>query len=120
VDDVNLHFQAGDRIVTSDMLWYLSYVYYNRTQTQPLLYTPPRTDGSSSRPNDYGFGTLTTPDVYLDHLSDLPKGTGRIWLIGTADVPDEFAPLPTQWHIGRQMTAGGVTARLYLSGNTGQ
>ncbi|MGF6556437.1 4-amino-4-deoxy-L-arabinose transferase-like glycosyltransferase [Pseudomonas sp. S30_BP2TU TE3576] len=120
VEDVNLHFRPGDRIVTSDMLWYLSYVYYNRTETQPLLYTPPRADGTSSRPNEYGFGTLTTSDVYLDHLSDLPKGTERIWLIGTADVPDEFAPLPAQWHIARQMKAGGVGARLYLSGNHGQ
>jgi len=39
VDYVNQHFVAGDRIVTSDMLWYLSYVYYNRTDAKPLLYT---------------------------------------------------------------------------------
>ena len=40
VDYVNRHFVVGDRIVTSDMLWYLPYVYYNRAATQPLLYTP--------------------------------------------------------------------------------
>jgi hypothetical protein len=39
VDYVNQHFVAGDRIVTSDMLWYLSYICYNRTDVKPLLYT---------------------------------------------------------------------------------
>lgn len=120
VDDVNQHFQPGDQIVTSDMLWYLSYVYYNRTDAKPLLYTPPHADGTSSRPNDYGFGTLTAPDEYLDSLGDLPKGTRRIWLISTAEVPDEFAPVPAQWQLGHQVKAGGVLARLYLSAVAGK
>jgi len=34
--------------------------------------------------------------------------SGRIWLVGTADVPDEFAPLLAQWHIARQMKAGNT------------
>ncbi|MGE8065433.1 glycosyltransferase family 39 protein [Pseudomonas sp. NPDC089569] len=118
IDDVNRQVQPGDQIVTSDMLWYLCYVYYNRSDAKPLLYTPPRPDGTSSRPNDYGFGTLTTADVYLDSLGDLPKGTSRVWLIGTADIPDEFVPLPAQWHLQHDMRAGGATARLYLSGGS--
>lgn len=32
VDYVNQHFVPGDQIVTGDMLWYLVYVYYNRTE----------------------------------------------------------------------------------------
>jgi mannosyltransferase len=114
VDYVNQHFVAGDRIVTSDMLWYLSYVYYNRTDTKPLLYTPPLPNGTSGRPNAYGFGTLVTQDIYLDSLGTLPKGTGRVWLIGTAEGPDEFAPLPAGWQAVSKTPAGGASARLFV------
>ena len=40
VDFINQHYVAGDRIVISDMLWYMSYGYYNRTDSDPLQYTP--------------------------------------------------------------------------------
>lgn len=114
VDYVNQHFATGDRIVTSDMLWYLSYVYYNRTDTRPLLYTPPLAEGVSSRPNDYGFGTLVTQDTYLDRLDDLPRNAGRVWLIGTVGGPDEFAPLPAGWQRITEVQAGGAYAHLFL------
>ncbi|MVV47057.1 hypothetical protein EJA72_02155 [Pseudomonas sp. PB120] len=114
VDYVNRHFVTGDRIVTSDMLWYLSYVYYNRADAKPLLYTPPLATGASSRPNAYGFGTLVTQDIYLDNLGGLPKGSGRVWLIGTVDVPDEFAPLPAGWQRIDETHAGGANARLFV------
>jgi uncharacterized membrane protein len=117
VDYVNQHYVAGDRIVISDMLWYLSYVYYNRTDAQPLLYTPPLPDGRSSRPNQYGFGTLVDQEadtLYLDKLETLPKGTGRVWLISTGDQPDEFAPLPQGWQKVSEFEAGYARARLFL------
>ncbi|WP_277592767.1 glycosyltransferase family 39 protein [Pseudomonas chlororaphis] len=123
VDYVNQRYVAGDRIVTSDLLWYLSYVYYNRTDAQPLLYTPPTPAGGSTRSNAYGFGTLIDQQadrVYLDRLSALPMGSGRVWLIGTAEQPDEFAPLPGQWRKAGEFTAGGVTARLLLMCGTVQ
>ncbi|AZD45611.1 glycosyltransferase family 39 protein [Pseudomonas chlororaphis] len=123
VDYVNQRYVAGDRIVTSDLLWYLSYVYYNRTDAQPLLYTPPTPTGVSTRPNAYGFGTLIDQQadrIYLDRLSALPMGSGRVWLIGTADQPDEFAPLPAHWRKTGEFTAGGVTARLLLMCGTVQ
>jgi hypothetical protein len=111
VNYVNQHFRPGDRIITSDMLWYLSYVYYDRTGAQVRLYTPPAADGRSTRPNQYGFGTLVSPDVYLDSLADL-SGNARIWLVGTQDDPAEFAPLPATWQISAQVHAGGAQARL--------
>ncbi|MGE7955738.1 glycosyltransferase family 39 protein [Pseudomonas sp. NPDC089530] len=117
VDYVNQRYVAGDRIVTSDLLWYLSYVYYNRTDAQPLLYTPPTSAGVSTRPNAYGFGTLVEEQadtLYVDRLSALPVGTGRVWLISTADQPDEFAPLPAHWRQSAEFTAGNVKARLLL------
>lgn len=119
VEFVNQHYQAGDRIVISDMLWYMPYVYYNRTDAAPMLYTPPLADGSSSRPNDYGFGTLVNGDaqrIYLDHLNQLPRGTGRVWLISTADQPDEFAPLPEGWQNVSETEAGNNRARLFVMG----
>ena len=117
VDYVNQRYVAGDRIVISDMLWYMSYVYYNRTDAQPLLYTPPLRNGVSSRPNAYGFGTLVNQDadkIYLDSLVELPAGTGRVWLISTGDQPDEFAPLPPTWHKTREFEAGNAKARLFV------
>lgn len=117
VDYVNQRYVAGDRIVTSDLLWYLSYVYYNRTDAQPLLYTPPTPAGASTRPNAYGFGTLVDQQaatLYVDSLSALPLGTGRVWLISTADQPDEFAPLPAHWRQSAEFMAGNVKARLLL------
>ncbi|EJM18199.1 hypothetical protein PMI22_03281 [Pseudomonas sp. GM21] len=114
IDYVNRHFVDGDRIVTSDMLWYLPYVYYNRAATQPLLYTPPLANGGSSRPNAYGFGTLVTQDIFLDRLDSLPKGTRRVWLIGTVGAPDEFALLPSSWQNAGETRAGAVSARLFV------
>ncbi|WP_445180232.1 glycosyltransferase family 39 protein [Pseudomonas sp. McL0111] len=113
VDYVNRHFTEGDRIVTSDMMWYLSYVYYNRTDAQIRLYTPNAADGHSTRPNAYGFGTLVSDDVYLDRLADLPNGSGRVWLIGTLDEPNDFAALPEGWQRRSDMHAAGAFARLY-------
>ncbi|MCX2543244.1 glycosyltransferase family 39 protein [Pseudomonas sp. COW5] len=116
VDHVNQHFVSGDRIVTSDMLWYLSYVYYNRTDAQIRLYTPPAADGRSTRPNHYGFGTLVSDEVYLDRLADLPKDSSRVWLIGDLDpeVADPFLPLPKTWQLREQSNAGGAKARLFV------
>ncbi|WP_085656644.1 glycosyltransferase family 39 protein [Pseudomonas sp. B11(2017)] len=114
VDHVNRHYAAGDRIVTSDMLWYLSYVYYNRTDAQVRLFTPPAADGRPTRPNSYGFGTLVSTDVYLDRLADLPEGSRRVWLIGSLDDPAEFGPLPDGWQRVSEVHAGGAYARLYV------
>jgi uncharacterized membrane protein len=119
VEFVNQHYVTGDRIVISDMLWYMPYVYYNRTDALPQLYTPPRADGSSTRPNAYGFGTLVNGDadrIYLDSLGQLPRGTGRVWLISTADQPDEFAPLPQGWQKISETEAGNNRARLFVMG----
>jgi uncharacterized membrane protein len=112
VNYVNQHFLPGDRIITSDMLWYLSYVYYDRTGAQIRLYTPPTADGQTTRPNEYGFGTLVNRDVYLDSLAELPSG-GRVWLVGTFDGPEEFSPLPTTWQPSAEIHAGGIKARLF-------
>ena len=119
VEFINQHYVEGDRIVISDMLWYMPYVYYNRTDAAPMLYTPPLANGNSSRPNDYGFGTLVNgdaPRIYLDRLSQLPRGTGRVWLISTADQPDEFAPLPNGWQKISETEAGNNRARLFVMG----
>ncbi|MFJ4192950.1 glycosyltransferase family 39 protein [Pseudomonas sp. NPDC089534] len=113
VDYVNRHFAPGDRIVTSDMLWYLSYVYYDRTGAQVRLFTPPAADGRSTRPNEYGFGTLVSADVYLDRLTDLPERSQRVWLVGSLDEPPEFDPLPEGWQKTDDMQASGAYARLY-------
>lgn len=117
VEFVNRHYQEDDRIVLSDMMWYLSYVYYDQTDAQLQLYTPPKPDGTPTRPNAYGFGTLVDQDggrIYLDHLSALPAETRRVWLISSAEAPDEFAPLPAGWRELSRQDGGGARARLFV------
>jgi mannosyltransferase len=117
VDFVNRNYQEGDRIVISDMLWYLPYVYYDETDAQLQLYTPPTADGKSTRPNAYGFGTLVDQDggrIYLDRLAALPADIQRVWLISDAPPPDEFAPLPAGWRQISQQDGGGARARLFV------
>lgn len=116
VNYVNQHYEPGDRIVVSDLFWYFGYVYYNRTNAQPLLYTPPLADGSSGRPNAYGFGTLVDEGrdkLYVDHLQVLPKGSGRIWLISGSYPPDDFQSIPSDWKETRDLKVGDTEARLY-------
>lgn len=116
VNYVNQQYQPGDRIITSDMLWYLSYVYYNTTGEQPMLFTPPTASGASTRPNDYGFGTLvddSAGNIYIDSLAALPKDARRVWLVSSTDQPYEFAPLPAGWRVVSEQKGGGAMARLY-------
>ena len=117
VEFVNRNYQEDDRIVLSDMLWYLSYVYYDQTDAQLQLYTPPKPDGTSTRPNAYGFGTLVDQDggrIYLDRLSALPTETRRVWLISSNEDPDDFAPLPEGWRELSRQDGGGARARLFV------
>ncbi|WDU62124.1 glycosyltransferase family 39 protein [Pseudomonas poae] len=123
VEFVNRNYQEDDRIVLSDMMWYLSYVYYDQTDAQLQLYTPPKPDGTSTRPNAYGFGTLVDQDggrIYLDHLSALPAGTRRVWLISSNEAPDDFAPLPEGWRELSRQDGGGARARLFVLCNVPQ
>lgn len=117
VDYVNRQYVAGDRIVVSDLFWYFSYVYYNRTAAQPKLYTPPLPDGRSGRPNAYGFGTLVEDagaNIYLDNLGALAKGTGRVWLISSSEPPYDFAPVPGDWQAVDEIKVDDTLARLYV------
>ena len=117
VEFVNRHYQEDDRIVLSDMMWYLSYVYYDQTDAQLQLYTPPKPDGTPTRPNAYGFGTLVDQDggrIYLDHLSAIPAETRRVWLISSIEALDEFAPLPEGWRELSRQDGGGARARLFV------
>lgn len=115
VNYVNEHYIADDRIVVSDMFWYLSYRYYNNTPTVPLLYTPDKTDGTSGRPNAYGFGTLFTDssDVYLDRLQALENRPGRVWLISNKAPPDDFASIPANWVLMSSTAIADTQLRLY-------
>jgi len=118
VEHVNQQFKPGDRIVVSDLFWYFSFVYYNKTGFQPMLYTPPLEDGTSGRPNDYGFGTLVNghgTSIYVDRLSDMPPGPGRIWLISSKLQPDDFSAIPMDWRKAQDLAVDDTQARLYLT-----
>ncbi|MEB0039262.1 MULTISPECIES: glycosyltransferase family 39 protein [unclassified Pseudomonas] len=116
VNYVNQNYVAGDRIVVSDLFWYFGYVYYNKTGAQPLLYTPTLPDGTSGRPNAYGFGTLVDEDadkIYVDRLQVMPKGTGRVWLVSGSYQPDDFRSIPSEWNKETELKVGDTEVRLY-------
>ncbi|HXR01872.1 MAG TPA: hypothetical protein VN798_15900, partial [Pseudomonas sp.] len=116
VNQVNHEFIAGDRIVVSDLFWYFSYVYYNKTGSLPLLYTPQNGNGASGRPGNYGFGTLVANKadaVYLDSLEQLGPGPGRVWLISSSYPADDFPSIPSHWVQLNAITVGDTQARLY-------
>jgi uncharacterized membrane protein len=113
---VNQQFKPGDRIVVSDMFWYLSYVYYNRTGAEPYLYTPPLADGTSGRPNAWGFGTLFEQQgasIYLDTLNALPDNGARVWLVSLNAPVDDFASIPQYWRLETSQPIGDTRLRLY-------
>jgi len=119
VNYVNENYQPNDRIVVSDLFWYFSYVYYNKTGSVPLLYTPPRADGASGRPTDYGFGTLVNNDadrIYLDSLEHLPVGKARVWLVSNSAPPDDFSSIPGNWNKASTLKVGDTQVRLYTVG----
>ena len=115
VEYMNRHTIAGDQVVLGDMFWYLTWGYYDRSRTAPRLYTPPTATGGSSRPNQYGFGTLIEDKaaVCLDRLDDLPVGNGRVWLVMSREAPDEFPSIPGSWRKIDQHTGGDTQAVLY-------
>jgi uncharacterized membrane protein len=115
VNYVNEHYIADDRIVVSDMFWYLSYRYYNKTPAVPLLYTPEKPDGTSGRPNAYGFGTLFTDssNVYLDTLQALGNGPTRVWLISNKAPPEDFTSIPASWVLVSSTAIADTQLRLY-------
>lgn len=116
VSYVNEHYAANDRIVVSDLFWYFSYVYYNKTGAEPLLYTPKLANGTSGRPNSYGFGTLVDQDsdkIYLDSLEALPGDSTRVWLISNSEPPDDFSSIPSDWTKVTELKVGDTEVRLY-------
>jgi uncharacterized membrane protein len=116
VNYVNDKYVANDRIVVSDLFWYFSYVYYNKTGSVPLLYTPPQANGASGQPNNYGFGTLVDNDankIYLDSLEKLSVGPTRVWLISNSEPPDDFSSIPDNWTKVSTLKVGDTQVRLY-------
>ncbi|MFS2127879.1 glycosyltransferase family 39 protein [Pseudomonas sp. Pseusp97] len=112
---VNAHYRAGDRVVVDDILWYLAFRYYNRTGSEPLLYTAPADDGSSGRPGEYGFGSLIDDrqHSFVDRLADLPRDEGRVWLVMSRYNDQEIPDVPTSWRRIAQHAGGEVQALLF-------
>lgn len=119
VNYVNQHYIVGDRIVVSDLFWYFSFVYYNKTGAEPLLWTPPLADGESGRPNGYGFGSLVQPvgeKIYVDQLQTLPSRDCRVWLVSGQGY--EFTSIPVRWQKLSEWSAGDTRTVLYSTCGT--
>ncbi|WP_425328033.1 glycosyltransferase family 39 protein [Pseudomonas nitroreducens] len=112
---VNAHYRAGDRVVVDDILWYLTFRYYNQTGHEPLLYTAPAADGSTGRPGRYGFGSLIDDrqHAFVDRLADLPQDQGRVWLVMSRYNDQEIPDVPATWKRVAQHAGGEVQAILF-------
>lgn len=120
VEYVNKSYAPGDSIVVNDLFWYFSVVYYNKTGALVQLYTPPLADGSSSRPNNYGFGTLVEADtqsIYVDDLKQLGGQSKRVWLISSTDPVDDVASFPANWKVKSKFDIGDVQVRAFTIDN---
>ncbi|MDY7561653.1 glycosyltransferase family 39 protein [Pseudomonas sp. 10B1] len=118
VEELNLRFRPGDQVVVYGLYWYLSVLYYNKNQVQPLLYTPPTLAGLAARPGMNGAGTLFYQQqntYYLDRLSDLDSRAKRVWLLYGSAVKD-YVPVPSTWHAVSVYTLGNTQLRLYAVG----
>ncbi|SQF95908.1 membrane protein [Paucimonas lemoignei] len=109
---VNRHWTVGDRVLIEGIYLYPVAVYYNRTGTQPLLYTP----GApwDSRPGKRGWGSLWHRDadaLFIDNYTLIPPDTHRVWLIYEA--LREPPKVPQQWRPFSGFAAGGTQLRLY-------
>jgi len=98
--DINSQYQPEDVVLVSNMFNYLSYVYYNEQGHHALLYTPPKPDGMSGKPNAYGFGTFfhaRAAQTYIENLGALSRNHRRIWLVSGGDFSRDFGGVPAEW-----------------------
>jgi len=100
VSYINMHHQQQDSVMINNMFNYLSYIYYNPKDHRALLYTPPKKNGVSGKPNAYGFGTFfhdRADQIYVENLIRLAPVNGRIWLIDNHNLTSSFGALPANW-----------------------
>lgn len=116
VNYINTRYQPNDAVIVSKMFDYLSYVYYNRRDYRTFLYTPPNADGTSGRPNAYGFGSLfyaQADQTYIDNLTTLSKRHHRVWLISGGNFCRDY-PLPPEWQNIASFRSGRFQVQLFV------
>ncbi|ASG75922.1 hypothetical protein D6F12_00515 [Salmonella enterica] len=116
VNYINTRYQPNDAVIVSKMFDYLSYVYYNRRDYRTFLYTPPNADGTSGRPNAYGFGSLfyaQADQTYIDNLTTLSKRHHRVWLISGGNFCRDY-PLPPEWKNIASFRSGRFQVQLFV------
>lgn len=114
---INSHYQPDDVVVVSNMFNYLSYVYYNKKTYRALLYTPPKPNGISGKPNAYGFGTFfhdRAAQTYVDNLKSLSATHRRVWLVSGGDFNQDFGRSQPGWVNTNTFKSGGFESRLFV------
>jgi len=114
---INSHYQPDDVVVVSNMFNYLSYVYYNKKTYRALLYTPPKPNGISGKPNAYGFGTFfhdRAAQTYVDNLKSLSATHRRVWLVSGGDFNQDFGRSQPGWVKTNTFKSGGFESRLFV------
>jgi len=103
---------AGDRILVYGVDMTAGALYYNKTGTQLLLYTP----GSplEGHPGNRNIGSILSrsPNIsFISHLECLPVGAQRIWFLYSSQ--QRTLAVPVQWRAISHFTAGDTQLWLY-------
>lgn len=109
---VNAHSATGDRVLVYDLYFYPSALYYNKTDTKPLLFMPVNVFGE--RPDHLRDGSLWDQDgkaFYIDSLGLIDADARRVWFI--YDASQTRPDFPEHWRLVDGMSASDATVLLY-------
>jgi mannosyltransferase len=113
---LNKYAVSNDDVLVTNGFLYFPFVYYNNTTIVPKLYTPPKMDGASGRPNGYQIWTLVENEVgniYMDNYECVNSKSGRIWVLGSDLRGSKRTVFPQSWRLIRTFIAGDAQVQLF-------
>ncbi|TPG76692.1 hypothetical protein EAH78_16145 [Pseudomonas arsenicoxydans] len=117
---LNEYAGSDDGVLVTNGFLYFPFVYYNSTTIAPKLYTPPKRDGTSGRPEGYQIWTLVqneADNIYMDNFECMNSKSGRIWVLGTDLRGSKGTVFPQNWRLIRTFIAGDAQVQLFETGS---
>lgn len=117
---IGRNYKKNDLVIVDTMPHYLSYKFYDKKDTTVLFYTPPKMDGSSTKPNDFGFGAIFKDDQvnsYLENLNSVNGKYRRIWLLSEGDKNSVYKEIPERWKEAGMINIGDYSLYLFYMKN---
>jgi len=117
---LNEYAGSDDGVLVTNGFLCFPFVYYNSTTIAPKLYTPPKRDGTSGRPEGYQIWTLVqneADNIYRDYFECMNSKSGRIWVLGTDLRGSKGTVFPQNWRLIRTFIAGDAQVQLFETGS---